>query len=170
MTLYEDYQQIFMKNIEDNIVPRPGLIESLQMFKDYEFKLAITSTGSRDYIYLVTEVLDIEEAFDVIVAGDMVSQGYPNPTYMSACAETFALHPSDCLAFTCRRDGIEAATTAGMKTICIPGYNTPRWKAVGADLVLPYLSDINLNTVRGLWTESSDELRPQPQLFPHLGR
>ncbi len=161
-TIFEKRQEIFMKHLENNLEPLPGAIESLQMFKDYDFKLAVTCTGPRDYVYYVTEALGLEEAFDVIVAGDMISEGYPNPTMLVACGETFALHPSYCLSLTSRREGVEASTNARMKSICVPGRTTPRWRVMGADLVLPSLSDLNFSNLRSLWTESSDEPQPFP--------
>jgi beta-phosphoglucomutase-like phosphatase (HAD superfamily) len=170
LTIFEKRQEIFMRLVEENLEPRPGLFETLQMFKDYEFKLAVISTGPRDYVYYMLETLGLDEAFDVIVAGDMVKFGYPDPTFLVACGETFALHPSYCLLLTCRRDGIEAATNTGMKSICIPGYNTPRWRAIGSALVLNSLSELTLNHIRSLWTDPNDDFRPQPQLFPHRQR
>ena len=172
MEVHESWHEIFMQLIEESLEPKQGLIESLQMFKDYEFKLAIICTGPRDYLYYVLEKLGLDEAFDVIVAGDMVQQSYPDPTFHIACGETFALHPSSVLSLTCRRDGVEAATNAALKSICIPGYHTPRWRAMGASLVLSNLGELNLSIIRSLWTEPNSDFgpRPQTQLFPHRNR
>ncbi len=164
LTMTEERQVILLDLAQEFIEPRPGAVEFVQMLRDHGFRLAITSAGVREYIYVLIDKLGLEEAFDVIVAGDMIDLSKPNPMPYLACAETFALHPSLCLVVEDSRLGVEAAINAGMKVICVPGPSTERWRVTGADLVINSLDDINLPALRSLWVESSPALQPLPQL------
>ena len=166
LTMAEERNEILLKLAEEQIEARPGALELIQMFRDNELRLAVVSAGVREYIYTVTDKLGLEEAFDVIVAGDMIELSKPNPMPFLACAETFALHPSNCLVLEDSRLGVEAAINAGMKVICVPGPSTERWRVTGADVVLNSLEYINMQTLRSIWFEAGEEHRPQPLLQP----
>lgn len=166
LTMMEERNEILLRLAEDHIEARPGALELIQMFKDNELRLAVVSAGAREYIYAVTDKLGLEEAFDVIVAGDMIDLSKPNPMPFLACAETFAMHPSSCLVLDDSRLGVEASINAGMKVICVPGPSTERWRITGADIVLNSLEYVNMQTLRSIWFEAGEERRPQPLLQP----
>ncbi len=162
LTMTEARQEILLRLTEEHIEAQPGALEAIEMLRVNGLRLAVVSAGVRDYIYAVTDKLGLEEAFDVIVAGDMIDLSKPNPMPFLACAETFALHPSACLVLDDARVGVEAAMNAGMKVICVPGQQTERWRITGANVVLNSLEYLNMPTLRSLWG-SEDMNRPQPQ-------
>jgi HAD superfamily hydrolase (TIGR01509 family) len=166
LTMAEERNEILLKLAEENIEAQPGALELIEMLRDNELRLAVVSAGVREYIYTVTDKLGLEEAFDVIVAGDMIDLSKPNPMPFLACAETFALHPANCLVLDDSRLGVEAALNAGMKIICVPGAGTERWRITGADVVLNSLEFVNMQTLRSIWFEAGEERRPQPLLQP----
>lgn len=168
LTLVEQRQEIFMKLAEEQIEPKPGAVDLIKTFYEYGLKLALVSGCVRDYIYLMMDKMELADEVSVIVAGDMIDLSKPEPMPYSACAETFALHPSLCVVLDDSRLGVEAALNAGMKVICVPGAHTERWRITGADVVLNSLDYVSLATLRSLWTDGGDTFRPQlqPQLQP----
>lgn len=169
ITIFQEQQALFNKLLEEHLEPMPGLFHAVNMFKDNNLRLAIgTTVTTKDVIYDITDRLELDEAFDVIVAADMIDASKPDPMILLACAETLALHPSECLALDSSPLGVEAAMNAGMKVICVPGRYTPRWKVGGADLVLPSLDYLNMPLVRSLASDTN-RLQPQPQLQPTPG-
>lgn len=166
LTLTEEQQAALMELIEqqENLEARPGVLDVLQMLKDHEIKLAIATPHYKDFVWLVLEKLGIDEAFDVLVSGDIISENRPSPLPLFACAETFALHPANCLAIAKDRNGVESAINAGMKVICVPGPTVPRWRITGADVVLFSLDALTMMTLRSIWFEIGEE--PRPQLYP----
>jgi len=172
LTMQEERQEIFMKLAEENIELMEGATEAIQLLKDNEFRLAVVSAGVRDYIYLMMDKFGWDEVFDVIVAGDMIDVSKPNPMPFLACAETFALHPSYCLVLEDSRHGVEAAMSAGMQVICVPGPTTDRWRITGADVVLTSLDYLNIPIIRSIWREGDNLAQPQlqPQLAPQPRR
>ncbi len=172
LTMQEQRQEIFMKLAEENIELMPGATEVLQLLKENGLRLAVVSAGVRDYVYLMMDKFGWDEVFDVIVAGDMIDVSKPNPMPFLACAETFALHPSYCLVVEDSRHGVEAALSAGMQVICVPGPTTERWRITGADVVLTNLDYLNIPIIRSIWREGENLNQPklQPQLAPQPRR
>ena len=166
VTMVEERNEILLQLVETSIEARPGALELIEMLRENEIRLAIVSAGSREYIYAVTDKLGLEEAFDVIVAGDMIGAAKPNPMPYLACAETFALPPNQCLVLDDARPGVEAAINAEMKVICVPGPHTERWRITGANMVINSLEEINLPVLRSVWSDNGPSL--QPQLQPQL--
>ncbi len=165
LTIMEQHQEILLEMAEQ-IQIQPGAYELIEMLKFNELRLAIVSAGSREYIYAVTDRLGLEETFDVIVAGDMIDLSKPNPMPFLACAETFAIHPVNCLVLEDSRLGVESAMNAEMKVICVPGPSTERWRITGANMVLTSLDDINMPVLRSIWSDNGPTLQPQRQLQP----
>lgn len=166
LTMMEARNEIFIPMAEEQVEALPGAVEFVKYLKEQGWRLAIISAGMRDYIYAMVDKFGLDLDFDVIVAGDMIDASKPEPMPFMACAETFALHPSLCLAFDDSRLGVEAARGANMKVVCVPGPHTERWRITGADLVANSLEDLTLNSLRSLWVEGGDFPRLQPQLQP----
>lgn len=167
VAIFQEQQEIYNELLADQLEPKPGLFHVVEMFKDYGLRLAIgTTVATKDTVYDVTDRLGLDEAFDVIVAADMIGAAKPDPMILLACAETLALHPSYCLSLDSTALGVETAINAGMKVICVPGNYTARWKVGGADLVLTSLDSLNIPLVRSIWTDNEERFRPQPQLQP----
>lgn len=168
ISIYQEQQAVLNKLLEGNLEPMPGLDHSIQLFRENGIRMAIgTVMTTKEMVYDITERLEVDDAFDVIVAADMIDASKPDPMILLACAETLALHPAVCLALDSNQLGVEAAINAGMKIVCVPGRYTPRWRVGGADLVVPSLDYLNLPSIRSLWTDGGGRY-PQPQLQPQV--
>ncbi len=165
LTITEERQALLLELVEnqEELEAMPGVRDAIELFKDHNIKLAIATTEYKDYVWLVLERLGLDEMLDVLVAGDTISETRPSPLPLFACAETFALHPANCLAMAKDRAGVEAAISAGMRVICVPGPNVARWRITGADIVLPSLEALNMITLRSIWFDIGEE--PRPQLY-----
>ncbi|MEI6045014.1 MAG: HAD family phosphatase [Chloroflexota bacterium] len=165
LTITEERQVILLELVEglEKLEALPGALDVIEMLKNNGIKLAIATPAYKDYVWLILEKLGLDEMFDVLVTGDILTETRPRPTPLIACAETFALHPANCLALAKDRAGVEAAITAGMRVICVPAPTVPRWRVTGADIVLFSLDALNLTTLRSIWFANGEE--PRPQLY-----
>ena len=77
-------------------------------------KLAVASGGQRPEVEESLRNIGILHLFDVIVAGNEVSRGKPDPEILLRCAEGLGLEPARCLVIEDGELGIEAARRAGM--------------------------------------------------------
>ena len=77
-------------------------------------KLAVASGGQRAEVEASLRTVGIFELFSVIVAGNEVSRGKPDPEILLRCADGLGVSPRDCLVIEDGELGIEAARRAGM--------------------------------------------------------
>ncbi len=147
---FQERCDIFLELVKKKLQPMPGLKYSLDMLREEGLVLAIASSGTRTYINTAVEKLGIESYFHVIVAGDEVKVGKPNPEiYLTACAK-LGLLPSECLVFEDATLGIASAKDAGCWCIGVNAPNTPVQDRSRADLTLGSLHEVNMGVVRSL--------------------
>jgi HAD superfamily hydrolase (TIGR01509 family) len=77
-------------------------------------QLAIASGGQRAEVETSLRNIGILDLFRVIVAGNEVQRGKPDPEILLRCAEGLGVLPGDCLVIEDGELGIEAARRAGM--------------------------------------------------------
>jgi HAD superfamily hydrolase (TIGR01509 family) len=125
---------------------KPGAKEILQYLKGQEIPVGLASSSPRRMIDKVLQRHDVLRYFDVIVSGDMVEHGKPDPEIFLTCAaqmgissegfkETYVIEDS--------HNGIRAAFDAGMQPVMVPDRLAPneemRQKAA---VILPSLNDL----------------------------
>lgn len=77
-------------------------------------KVSVASGGQRAEVEASLRKVGILELFSVIVAGNEVTHGKPDPEILLRCAEGMGVDPKDCLVIEDAELGIEAARRAGM--------------------------------------------------------
>ena len=98
----------------------PGALEVLRALKDRGYTLAAaTSTPSRESLEHL-RAAEIEGFFSVVVCGDMVARGKPEPDIFLEAARLTDSCPGDCLAVGDTPADVRAATAAGMQVVLIP--------------------------------------------------
>jgi HAD superfamily hydrolase (TIGR01509 family) len=115
------YHTYMEKDLLENGVPiKDGVVEMMQFLKENGYKIAVaTSTSSQKAIPQLKEV-KIADYFDIIMTGDTVKKGKPDPEiYLTAC-EKLGVKPESAYAVEDSPNGIKSAFNAGMKTVFIP--------------------------------------------------
>ena len=128
---------------------RPGALELLMDLKQNGVKTALVTMSMRRMALSVVEQIPFQ-AFDVIVGGDDVLIGKPNPEPYLRAAELLGVDPKDCIALEDSRTGLASAEAAGTLAIGIPN-------------IVPIPSGPNrivIPTLREMTTESLANLRP----------
>ena len=99
---------------------KPGVLELLAFLEEKGIRLAVASStnqqGTREHL-AESQILD---RFEVVVGGDMVTNGKPHPDIFLKAAETLGLAPEACIVVEDSPAGIRAAHAAGMKAVLVP--------------------------------------------------
>lgn len=141
--LFARREKIFLDLVKERLEILPGLRQSLEFFKKRGLKIALASSAVREYIDLVLEKFDLKNYFEVIVSGDMVKKGKPDPeTYLRAC-EKLTLPPRQCLVMEDAKNGIVSAKRAGCACLAVKNIHTPPQDLSQADAVLDSLEDVD---------------------------
>jgi HAD superfamily hydrolase (TIGR01509 family) len=80
-------------------------------------RVAVVTSGNRAGAIEIVEALGLTGRIDLIVSGDDVEKGKPDPEPYRKAAELLAIAPEDCLVFEDHADGVASARAAGMTVI-----------------------------------------------------
>lgn len=108
----------------------PGAERLIEHLSSSSIPIGLATSSHRRHFELKTSKhTDLFKLFDVIVTGDEVSRGKPDPEIFLLALEKLnasrhlQLTPNDCLVFEDAPSGVEAALTADMKVIMVPDPN-----------------------------------------------
>lgn len=129
---------------ETDLIPSEGVMEFLEKLKAGQYTLAIASSGLRKNIELILRKLKAEKYFELIVSGEEVAKGKPEPDIFLKVSDHFGKKPGDCIVIEDSTNGVTAAKSAGM--VCF-GYfnpNSGKQDLTKADFVFDSFKGSNL--------------------------
>lgn len=100
-----------------SLKPNHTLIDFIRKAKESNIKTAIASTAQRNNLMNVLNHLKIADIFDLIIAGDAVKVGKPNPEIYFTCMGLLGVVPSETLVFEDSEVGLEAGENCGANVI-----------------------------------------------------
>ena len=119
----------------------PGVVSFLDDIEHNHIRKAIGSVSKN--AGLAIRKIGLEDRFDLIIDGTMVSRAKPDPEVFLKAASGLGLPPAQCLVFEDARAGIQAAHNGEMKCV---GVGNP--DILGeADVVIDSFSNINWTTI-----------------------
>ena len=120
----------------------PGVKHFIGELKDAGILIALGSASKN--ARLILQKLAIENFFDAVIDGTLVSAAKPDPEVFLRGAETLWVKPSECVVFEDAVAGIKAAGDAGMLCVGVGDRNVLK----GADLVIPGFNDFFLEDLK----------------------
>lgn len=128
--------------------PVPGAVELVRELRRREVPLGLVTSGSSAYAGRLLLELGIAGAMDVLVTGDDVRVGKPDPEgYLAAC-DQLGVRPADAVAFEDAPAGVAAAKAAGMPVVGV-ATTVPAERLAAADRVVPNLKEVEWPSVFG---------------------
>ena len=132
---------------------RAGELQLVRGFVDFMTQLdaaglpyAVATSGSRSRVEQTLRILNLYKHFRVVVTGNDVQRGKPDPDLFLLAAQALQIDPSRILVFEDAVAGVLAAKSAGMKCIGIAANGRESMlKQAGADLVVADFTDTSLN-------------------------
>jgi len=115
----------------------PGVTELLAQLRTVGIATAVATSGSESRTQHVLDQLQLRERFDVVVTGNDVSCGKPDPSIYCVTCQRLRVEPYHTLAFEDAVSGIHAARAAGLVCIGLAGHQSPdKLRTAGADCVV----------------------------------
>lgn len=134
--------------LEVSIPWRPGAQELLRELKKRGVKTALVTMSMKRMAESVANQIPFK-AFDVIVAGDMVTHGKPHPEPYLLAAQLLGVKPEDCVAFEDSNTGLTSAEAAGTKAIGVT--NIVQIPEKPGRIIWPTLEGVRLRDLRKLF-------------------
>ena len=139
-----------MQKLDAEIVWRPGVLELMADLKANGVKTALVTMSMRRMALSVAAKLPVGQ-FDVVVAGDDVTNGKPHPEPYLLAAEQLGVDIKDCIALEDSVTGLTSAEASGAIAIGIP--NIVQLPEQEGRLIWPTLQGVNVETLAGLHKE-----------------
>lgn len=133
-----------------DLEPIEGIIPFLKRLKKDKITLAVASSAYHKRIHTLLRICKLKSFFDVIMSGDHVQHGKPDPEIYVKTAQLLKREPKDCIVFEDAASGVLAAKAAGMKVIGYKGANHNKQDLSGADIVITTFRSANLSLLREL--------------------
>jgi HAD superfamily hydrolase (TIGR01509 family) len=102
------------------ISTKPGLHELLTFLKGRLIPFAVATSTHRREAEFCLEKAGIRDRFSILVAGDEVERGKPEPDIYLEAASRLGVAPRQCVALEDSNAGVLAAARAGMLTLMVP--------------------------------------------------
>jgi len=130
--------------LPQELLPDPGTATLLQGLRGYGLKLGLASSSQRSCVDATLSALGLEDAFEVIVSGDMIENGKPAPDIFLLAAERLRVLPDQSLVVEDSPHGIAAAKAAGMTVVALRTPYIREGDIREADLIVDNLEQIRL--------------------------
>jgi beta-phosphoglucomutase len=131
----------------------PGVRPLLEGLHAAGFRQAVGSSAPRANLDLILRLTDTAPFFGAVVAMEDTQRGKPDPQVFQVAADRLGVPPQRCLVVEDAVAGVQAARAGGMKCIAVRfvGHHpAEKLQAAGADLVVPSLEAVSVETVRRL--------------------
>ncbi len=138
----------YLKDKTRGIKPIPGFPEFFGIVRE-KFLLGVVSSSTREFVEHVLGQLSIRKDFSVVLGGDDVANGKPEPDGYMKAADLLGVKPQDCLVIEDSIFGVMSAKKAGMKVVAVTTTYS-KFFLLDSDLVVDSLSELSLEQVRGL--------------------
>ncbi len=121
---YDEYRDKCSRQIkqviaEEGIPVKAGAYMLLQYLKTNRYKIALATSTSKESAMSHLEMSKMTEYFNVIITGDMVEKGKPDPEiYLKAC-KGLEIVPQNAVAIEDSPNGLKSAAAAGLRTIMV---------------------------------------------------
>jgi HAD superfamily hydrolase (TIGR01509 family) len=125
----------------------PGVTEYMDAARRRGLVLGVASSSSHEWVDGHLTRLGLRPYIAAITCADDVGQAKPDPAVYRAALALLHLRPDEAIAFEDSPNGITAAKGAGMFCVAVPNPLTAQLSLAPADLHLPSLADMPLDTL-----------------------
>src|SRR5262245_8645521 len=146
-------EEIYRAAAGQGVTLLPGARALLEGLHAAGFKQAVGSSAPRANLELILRLTDTQLFFDAVVSMEDTQRGKPDPQVFLVAAQKLGVPPARCVVVEDAVAGVQAAKAGGMKCIAVRfvGHHpADKLQAAGADLVVPSLADVSVETVRRL--------------------
>jgi HAD superfamily hydrolase (TIGR01509 family) len=132
----------FVELIESGELPlRPGVHRMMKEAMEAGLKVAVCTTSNEKAAKAVTEKVLSDIKFDIVLAGDVVSKKKPDPEIYNLALSKLSLQPDEVIVFEDSRNGVLAASAAGLNIVVTTNGYTEKEDVSDGDIIVTCLGD-----------------------------
>jgi beta-phosphoglucomutase len=149
----------FFYQVSGEMEPVVGTVEFIKGLKQAHLPMGVATSASRQRAEWTLEKLEIADCFHILVTGDEVAKGKPDPAIYRLAAGRLSIRPEFLLAIEDSVSGVQSAKSAGLRCLGIASEERALLLMnAGADQVLANLCAVSLHNL-------NDYSFPSPSLL-----
>ncbi len=117
---FEERQRDFIEASDSLMHPEPGLFELLDAVEQLGLRKAIVTGSVRALTDRNLSKFNLQDRFELIVTGESVTHGKPDPEIYRLATNKLQLDPANCLVLEDSVNGIRSAKAAGCQAFAVP--------------------------------------------------
>ena len=129
---------------EAALTPTEGIVPFLDRLQQAGFTLAIASSGLKKNVHLILAKLGLGDYFDLVVTGEDVERGKPEPDIFLKVAAHYSRPPEDCVVIEDSANGVQAAKAARMACLAYFNPHSGKQDLSKADFIFDRFDDKQL--------------------------
>lgn len=114
------FDYIFEDIKKNGIKYKKGTLELLNYLKDNNYLIALCTSSTIRYINEYKKYTSIFDMFDVIITGEQIKNGKPNPEIFNKAMEILNVKPQETLVIEDSNNGILAGINSNSDVIMVP--------------------------------------------------
>src|SRR5271156_4368940 len=131
-------KELLFREEASTIKTIPGIHDFLDQLTRASVSLGVASCGGNGRVHYLLGRLALRDYFEVVITGDQVREGKPDPAIFHKAAADLKAMPQELLVVEDSTSGIQAAKAAGMRCLGIaPLHRAKVLFEAGAYRVLP---------------------------------
>lgn len=124
--MLEEQQKYFKEFLEkDGIPEKKGLRNLINFLKSRKISIAVATSSPRVKALEYLEKTGLKDEFVLVMGGDDVKEGKPEPEIFLKTAEQLKVSPSKCMVIEDSINGIKGALKGGFITVMVPDLAYP---------------------------------------------
>ena len=116
-------EELYRTLVDQDTPILPGAVELVGALAEAGVRLAVGSSGPRANIDLILTAMEATRWIAVVVSGDDVTRGKPDPQVFTLCAQRLGVEPGRCVVVEDAPVGIQAARAAGTCAAAVLTYH-----------------------------------------------
>ncbi len=125
--------------------PLPGLLDFIAKAREKGMRISLVTNAPKENVPAILRALGLEEAFELVVLGEELEAGKPDPAPYEAALEALGISSEEAVAFEDSPSGIASSVAAGVPTVGIASTHEPEeLESLGVDLVARDFTDPKL--------------------------
>ena len=147
----------FFQQISLDVKPIDGVLDLLHNLREHNMPLGLATSAGASRTWTTLRRLQLNNHFTVIVTGNDVAEGKPDPAiYRLACIK-LGVSPHNALAFEDAVSGVKAAKGAGIHCIAVTGHEVAdTLRKAGADHVVDDFVGLSVPALQALLVHNDD--------------
>ncbi len=133
---------LFVELIETGKLPlRPGIHRFMKEAMEAGLKIAVCTTSNEQAAKTITGKILSDIKFDLVLAGDVVSNKKPDPEIYNLALSKLGLKPEECFVVEDSKNGVKAAKAAGLRCVVTTNVYTEKEDVDAGDIIVNCLGD-----------------------------